>query len=228
MMLRDGHLIHFSDKVKVSYQGKKKEDCYGTIQKYFIENDPTIPKHWAFEAKTQKGDTPMAQRVLFNAEAMALRSAHEGCIKWIVVHPTKSEGYTLWWNGGTIWEIIRDEALYNRQSIHITLQAAILIDSNDDYQNKLDTARRVEVFRKKRHKLVWTFLNTMNNIHHFHTLYNDMSPDNVMLHFLPNSVDKVYIDICDWAMARNFNDLRESLYIHESQEARTRIIQHRW
>jgi hypothetical protein len=27
---------------------------------------------------------------------MALQSAHEGCIKWIVVHPTKSEGYTLW------------------------------------------------------------------------------------------------------------------------------------
>jgi hypothetical protein len=55
-----------------------------------------------------------------------------------------------------------------------------------------------------------------------------MSPDNVMLHFPPNSQDKVYIGICDWAMAGNFNDLKESLYIHESQEVRTRIMEHRW
>jgi hypothetical protein len=52
MMLRGGHLIHFSDKVKVLYQGKKMEGGYGTIQKCFIENDPTIPKHWTFAAKT--------------------------------------------------------------------------------------------------------------------------------------------------------------------------------
>jgi hypothetical protein len=45
MMLRGGHLIHFSDKVKVLYQGKKMEGGYGTIQKCFIENDPAIPKH---------------------------------------------------------------------------------------------------------------------------------------------------------------------------------------
>jgi hypothetical protein len=57
MMLRGGHLIHFSDKVKVSYQGKKMEGGYGTIQKCFIENDPAIPKHWVFAAKTQKGDS---------------------------------------------------------------------------------------------------------------------------------------------------------------------------
>jgi hypothetical protein len=63
MMLRGGHLIHFSDKVKVSYQGKKMEGGYDTIQKCFIENDPAIPKHWAFVAKTQKGDTVAAQRV---------------------------------------------------------------------------------------------------------------------------------------------------------------------
>jgi RIO-like serine/threonine protein kinase len=48
----------------------------------------------------------------------------------------------------------------------------------------------VEVFRKKCHELAWTFLNTMNNVHHCHTLHNDMSPNNVMLHFPPNSADK--------------------------------------
>jgi hypothetical protein len=66
-------LIHFNDKVKVSYQGKRKEGGYGAIQKCFIENDSAIPKHWAFVAKTQKDNTPAAHRVLFNTEAMALR-----------------------------------------------------------------------------------------------------------------------------------------------------------
>ena len=160
---------------------------------------------------------PTTQRVQFNAEAMALRSAHEGCINWIVVHPTISEGYTLWWNGRTIREMMKDEVQYNCESVHITLQVVFLIDSNDDYQKKLDATRHVNVFRKKCNKLVWTFLNTINNVHHCHTWHNDMSPDNVILHFPPNSVDKAYISICDWAMVGNFNHLKESLYIHKSQ-----------
>jgi hypothetical protein len=45
MLLQGGHLIHFNKKVKVSYQGKRKQGGYGAIQKCFIENDPTIPKH---------------------------------------------------------------------------------------------------------------------------------------------------------------------------------------
>jgi hypothetical protein len=71
-------------------------------------------------------------------------------------------------------------------------------------------------------------LNTMNNVHHCHILHNDMLPDNVMLHFPPNFPDKVYIGICNWAMVGNFNDLKESLYIHKSQEAKNRIMQHRY
>ena len=95
MMLQGGHLIYFSKKVKVSYQGKKMEGGYGTIQKYIIENEPAIPKHWAFVTKTQKGDTVAAWTIRFNIEAMALRSAYKGYIKWITVHPTKNEGYNL-------------------------------------------------------------------------------------------------------------------------------------
>jgi hypothetical protein len=72
MMLQGGHLIHFSNKVKVSYQGKKMEGSYGTIQKCFIENDLPIPKYWAFAAKTQKGATVAARTIRFNGEAMAL------------------------------------------------------------------------------------------------------------------------------------------------------------
>jgi hypothetical protein len=87
--------MNFSEKVKASYRNKPKEGDYGAIQKYFIENDPAIPKHWEFATKIQKGDTLAVQKVLFNAEVMALQSTHEGYIKWIAVHPTKSKGYSL-------------------------------------------------------------------------------------------------------------------------------------
>jgi hypothetical protein len=100
MLLRGGHLINFNDKVKVTYVGKSTCGGNGEIQKFFIEGDPAIPNYWEFAAKRQKGDTVAVQKVRFNTEAMALRSAHEGYIKWIAVHPTELEGYTLWWNGG--------------------------------------------------------------------------------------------------------------------------------
>jgi hypothetical protein len=45
-----------------------------------------------------------------------------------------------------------------------------------------------------------------------------------MLHFPPNFPDKVYIGICNWAMVGNFNDLKESLYIYESEQAKTMIM----
>jgi serine/threonine protein kinase len=120
--------------------------------------------------------------------------------------------------------MLRDEARLNREDVHITLQAIVLIDSIDDYQKKLERTMRVDMFRKKRHELAWPFLNTMNNVHHYHTLHNDISPDNVLLHFPSNFPDKVYIRICGWAMAGNFNDLKDSLYIHKSEEAKTRIM----
>jgi hypothetical protein len=40
------------------------------------------------------------QKMRFNAKAMALQSAHDGYLMWIVIHPSKPKGYTLWWNGG--------------------------------------------------------------------------------------------------------------------------------
>ena len=49
-------MIYFNEKVKVSYREKKMEGGYGTIQQYFIENEPAILRHWAFVAKTQKGN----------------------------------------------------------------------------------------------------------------------------------------------------------------------------
>jgi hypothetical protein len=45
-----------------------------------------------------------------------------------------------------------------------------------------------------------------------------------MLHIPPNFLDKVYIGIYNWAMARNFNDLKESPYIHKSEDYAEQVV----
>jgi hypothetical protein len=42
--------------------------------------------------------------------------------------------------------------------------------------------------------------------------------------WIKSTLDKVY----NWIMARGYNDLKESLYIHKSAQAKSRTIQNRW
>ena len=67
----------------------------------------------------------------------------------------------------------------------------------------------------------------MNNIHHYVNLHNDMSLDNIILHFSPNFLDKLHRHL-QLGRGWNFNDLKESSYIHKKEEAKSRIMQHRW
>ncbi len=53
-------------------------------------------------------------------------------------------------------------------------------------------------FRRNGVKLVWAFINILNVVHHFGILHNDLSKDNIMLHFSLDKLDGVYITICNW------------------------------
>jgi hypothetical protein len=52
----------------------------------------------------------------------------------------------------------------------------------------------------------------MHAIHHFGILHNDWSKDNIVLHFLPNKLDVVYIGVCNWGEARHLQEVMPSLY----------------
>jgi hypothetical protein len=52
-------------------------------------------------------------------------------------------------------------------------------------------------FKRNYVKLAWAFINLMNAIYHLKILPN-LSKDNIMLHFLPNRLDVVYIGVCNW------------------------------
>jgi hypothetical protein len=45
-------------------------------------------------------------------------------------------------------------------------------------------------------KLAW--INIMNVVHHCEILHNELSKDNIMLHFLVDKLDVVYISMCNW------------------------------
>jgi serine/threonine protein kinase len=41
----------------------------------------------------------------------------------------------------------------------------------------------------------------MDCVHKGKIIHNDISPSNILLRFLPDHIDRVYIGVCDWSMA---------------------------
>lgn len=123
-----------------------------------------------------------------------------------------------------IREMLNNVRRFNPKYVDIMLSEMIKTYSNDGYHEMLELARHMQLFQKKCHKLAWTLLNTINNVHHYHTWHNDISPNNVLLRFLQNSLDKGYIHICGWTIVGNFCDLKESLYIHKREKEKSKTI----
>jgi tRNA A-37 threonylcarbamoyl transferase component Bud32 len=67
-------------------------------------------------------------------------------------------------------------------------------------------------FRQNHVNLAWTFINIINAIHHFGILHNDLSKDNIMLHFLPDKLNSMYIGIYDLGEAEWLQEVMPSLY----------------
>jgi serine/threonine protein kinase len=59
----------------------------------------------------------------------------------------------------------------------------------------------VHAYHTKRAKLALSLIMTMARVHKSKILHNDISPSNILLHFLLDHVDRVYIGVCDWGMA---------------------------
>ncbi len=61
-------------------------------------------------------------------------------------------------------------------------------------------------------KSAWAFINIANIIHYCGILHNDLSKDNIMLHFLTNKRNVVYISVCNWGEVEHLQKVMPSLY----------------
>ena len=217
------YFIPLADTVWViSQDDEVMRGGYGTINRVRIEGCSQIPPFWEFAAKRSLNymkNPELAKMEHFN-EAMAMRIAHPGVIRFVAIHATKYEGYSFWWNGGTLRSMLNMDHDYP-SNIQDRLMHANL--SEDEVVRAFQLAR----FRKKRTELAWAFVVMMKEVHACGHLHNDISLDNIMFHF-PDDESRVYIGVCDWGLASVASQAPKSLYTFTSKEKMEEVLRRRW
>ena len=82
-------------------------------------------------------------------------------------------------------------------------------------------------FWKKRTELAWALLHIMDEVYKSHNLHNDISSNNIFLHFLEEE-SKVYIVICDWGLATKSTKPMKSLYTFWDKKSKYEKMKGRW
>jgi hypothetical protein len=100
------------------------------------------------------------------------------------------ESFTLWWNGGSFFAMRHYDRKY-KQDQH---ESELLRSPGPDYEAR----KRLVLYRKKRAHLAWALMNIMAAVSVEDVLHNDLSPNNVLLHFPINDDNVVNIEVCDW------------------------------
>jgi len=83
-------------------------------------------------------------------------------------------------------------------------------------------------FKQNHVKLAWAFINIMNGVHHCGILHNDLSKDNIMLNFLLDKLNVVYIGVCNWGEVRHLQEVTPSLYGFIKEQDATNPKKIRW
>jgi tRNA A-37 threonylcarbamoyl transferase component Bud32 len=61
-------------------------------------------------------------------------------------------------------------------------------------------------------------MNIMNAIHHYEISHSDLSNNNMMLHFLTNKSNVVYIGLCDLGKTRHMQKVTLCLYVFAKEQ----------
>jgi hypothetical protein len=69
------------------------------------------------------------------------------------------------------------------------------------------------VFKQNYVKLRWAFMTLWMQYTILEILQNDLSKDNIILHFLINKLDVMYIGMCDWGETICMQEVTLSLYV---------------
>ena len=62
----------------------------------------------------------------------------------------------------------------------------------------------IKAYCTKAAKLAISLIITMAHVQKSKILHNDIFPSNILFHFLPDHIDRVYSGVCDYSMATCF------------------------
>lgn len=176
----------------VPQDGRNFQGSYGVVRRVAIWDVAFIPEYLEFAGKTMKPRNSLENRKERSLEALACPVDHPGVIKVQYLNMNTHESYSLSWNGGSV----RDMRVYHK-SVPEEHESELLLHGGVDYES----LKQLVVYQKNRVYLAWALMCIVNIVYKHNVRHNDISSNNVMLHFPQNREDAVFIGLCDWGMA---------------------------
>ena len=179
----------------------------GVVRKVMLTKLKNIPNWIYFARNSLKTTNEKEKRQAIINEAGGCPVKHLGIIRLAYLHPKTMEGYTLWWNGGSLLSFL---SKYNskvgegvpvdeiKKQVHIGLTSEEL--------------QWVATYRKNRVDLALSLLVIVEKCHDANYIHNDITPTNVLLHFDDWKANTVYIGICDWGISSRVVENEPSRY----------------
>ena len=168
------------------------EGTFGKVRKVTIRGAAFIPEWIEFSGKTMKVEKNEENRLQRSAEALACPIDYPGVIKLLYLNTRTYESYSMWWNGGSLMNMMA----YDKTIVE-THEDEILRRAGHDFEAR----QSLVTYRKHRAYLAWALMCIVDVVHKQDVLHNNLNPNNVMLHFPRDKPGAVFIGICDWGMA---------------------------
>ena len=113
-------------------------------------------------------------------------------IKFWAVHHKTMELYTLWGNGGLLASFLQN---LNSKVSEATPNDCIGWSSGNILPEDLD---KIMLYQRNRTKLALLLLIIVEKCHAHALQHNDLSPNNILLHFPSIDKTKIFWGVCDW------------------------------
>jgi hypothetical protein len=190
--------------VIVPKDNNRFEGRYGVLQMVEIHEVEAILPYIEFAGKTMKLKDNLEHRKSRSTKALACPIDHPRIIKVMYLDRRTFKSFTLWWNSGSFFAMRHYDRKY-KQDQH---ESELLRSPGPDYEAQ----KRLVLYRKKHAYLAWALMNIMAALSVEDVLHNDLSPNNVLLHFPINDDNVVNIGVCDWGLATWTGEVAPSLY----------------
>ena len=132
------------------------EGTFGKVRKVTIPGAASIPELIEFARKTMKVEKNKEKRLQWSAEALACPVDHLGVIKLLYLNTRTYESYSMWWNGGSLMNMMTYD-----KTIVKTHEDEILRRAGHDFEAR----QSLVTYRKHRAYLAWALMCIVDVVH---------------------------------------------------------------